>query len=204
MNIFVLDHIPLTCEMIVMLLRRIHTQAHVFTAHTFKQLNALIDKHEDADFIILEPQSIGCLGSLSVAHIAERLPRTKIIVLTDTDLNEIATSYLQNGAQHVISKKDKVNKIIKTLQEILSPQPKNLDVSLGKDRILKISKRHRQLINLLGQGCNNSQIAERLNISEHTVKVHFYRLYKILGVNSRLQALNFAKTNGWIVDNIGV
>lgn len=204
MNIFVLDEIPLMSEIVVMLLRRIHAQAHVYTAHTFKQLNALIDKHEDVDVIILEPQSIGCLGSLSIAHIAERLPHTKIIVLTNTDLNEIATRYLQNGAHHVISKRDKVNKITKTLQEILFAQPRNSKASSANVGILKISKRHRQLINLLEQGCSNNQIAERLKITEHTVKVHFYRLYKILGVNSRLQALNFAKTNGWIVDNIDV
>lgn len=107
---------------------------------------------------------------------------------------------MQNGAHHVISKKDKINKITTTLQEILHPQSLNVNSSLIKVDILKISKRHRQLINMLGQGYSNSQIAERLDISEHTVKVHFYRLYKILGVSSRLQALNFAKSNGWLVD----
>ena len=200
MHIFVLDHHPLMSEMLVMLLHRIHAQAHVVTAHTFKQLNALIDKYEEADVVIMEPQSIGCLGPLSVAHIAERLPHSKIIVITDANLDETNNRYLQNGAHHVISKKDKINKITTTLQEILHPQSLNVNSSLIKVDILKISKRHRQLINMLGQGYSNSQIAERLDISEHTVKVHFYRLYKILGVSSRLQALNLAKSNGSLLD----
>lgn len=203
MNIFVLDHHPLMSEMVIMLLRRIHTQAHFVATHTFKQLNTLIDKYEEVDVVILEPQSTGCLGSLSVAHIAERLPQTKIIILTDIDLNEMTSHYLQNGAHHVISKKDSVNKIATILQKIFNSNSFDSNSSPAKVGILKISKRHRQLINMLGQGYNNNQIAERLGISEHTVKVHFYRLYKILGVNSRLQALNFAKINGWIVESVG-
>ena len=41
-------------------------------------------------------------------------------------------------------------------------------------------------------------IADKLSISEHTVKVHFWRLFRRLGVNSRTQALHFARTNGWV------
>ena len=41
-------------------------------------------------------------------------------------------------------------------------------------------------------------IADKLAISEHTVKVHFWRLFRRLGVNSRTQALYFARTNGWL------
>lgn len=203
MLIFVLEQYPLTSEMLVMLIHRAHAQARVETAHTFKQLNGLIDKYEKPYAVIMEPQAIGCLGTLSIAHIAEHLPSTKIIIITDTDRNETTDRYLQSGAQHIISKKNKVNIIAATLQEILTPPSLSLDTSLAKVEILKISKRHRQLINMLGQGYTNSQMAQRLDISEHTVKVHFFRLYKILGVNNRLQALNFAKTNGWLVDNTG-
>jgi len=44
----------------------------------------------------------------------------------------------------------------------------------------------------------NKDIADKLTISEHTVKVHFWRLFRRLGVNSRTQALHFARTNGWL------
>ena len=62
----------------------------------------------------------------------------------------------------------------------------------------KLSKRQKQLILMLDQGLSNRDIAEKLNISEHTVKVHFWRLFRRLGVNSRTQALHFARTNGWL------
>jgi DNA-binding CsgD family transcriptional regulator len=54
---------------------------------------------------------------------------------------------------------------------------------------LKLSKRQNQLIDCLARGCNNLSISKELNISEHTVKVHMWRLFKKLEVNSRTHAL---------------
>ena len=60
----------------------------------------------------------------------------------------------------------------------------------------KLSKRQKQWILMLDQGLFNREIAGKLDISEHTVKVHLWRMYQRLGVNSRTQALHFARTHG--------
>ena len=60
----------------------------------------------------------------------------------------------------------------------------------------KLSKRQKQLIVMLDEGLSNRDIAERLGISEHTVKVHLWRLFRRLGVKSRTQTLHFARMNG--------
>lgn len=200
-TILILDSQPLMSEMITMLIHRIHAQTRIVTASTFKRLSALIDIYDDVNFIIMEPQSIGCLGHISIAHIAKRLPDTQLIIITDSDLDDNNNHYLQNGAHYFIAKKDSVKNITANLQKILNCQLLNSETSLTEVGIRKITKRHRQLINLLGQGYTNRQIAEQLDIREHTVKVHFHRLYKALGVNNRLQALHFAKVNGWLIDN---
>lgn len=70
--------------------------------------------------------------------------------------------------------------------------------------ILKISKRHRQLINFLDQGLSNQEISHKLGLSENTIKVHFHRLFKILNVNNRLQLLNFARSNGWCINTTSI
>lgn len=200
MDIFVLDHHPLMCEMMTMLIHRIDPQAHVAVAHTFRQLNSLIDKCEEVDAVIMEPQSIGHIGATSVALAAQRLTKAQIIVITDAELHLIEKPYLQNGAHHIISKKDNVDRILARLHEILQPPADEEQSASEPGRILKISKRHRQLMHLLALGCTNQQMAERLKLSEQTIKVHLYRLYKKLGVKSRLQALYFARTNGWLLD----
>lgn len=201
MKILILDHHPLVCEMITMIIHRIQPKAKVVVTHTLRQLDGCIDKHKDANFVIIEPQSTGCIGPMSVAHIAQRLPHVPVIVLTDSELDPSDNIYLEQGAHLFVSKQAKVKELTDTLRGTLTPKTAQDDASPRQVVVLKISKRHRQLINMLAQGHSNQQIALQLDISEHTVKVHFSRLYKILGVNSRLQALNFAKTNGWIIDS---
>lgn len=58
---------------------------------------------------------------------------------------------------------------------------------------VKLTRRMKQLLIFLQSGMTNQDIAQKVGISEHTVKVHFCRLFKRLGVNNRLQALHKAQ-----------
>lgn len=58
---------------------------------------------------------------------------------------------------------------------------------------IKLSPKERQLLALLTQGCSNDAIASRLAISPHTVKTHFYNLYRKLQVRNRVQAATWAQ-----------
>jgi DNA-binding NarL/FixJ family response regulator len=62
----------------------------------------------------------------------------------------------------------------------------------------KLSKRQKQLLILLDQGMSNRDIAEKIGISEHTVKVHLWRLFRRLDVKSRTQATHWARGQGLI------
>ncbi len=59
----------------------------------------------------------------------------------------------------------------------------------------KLSKRQKQLIPLLNKGLTNREIADTLNLSEHTVKVHLWRFFKKFKVNSRTQLLYVLRRN---------
>jgi DNA-binding NarL/FixJ family response regulator len=61
-----------------------------------------------------------------------------------------------------------------------------------------ITPRERTLINLLGKGLSNKEIANTLGIAEVTVKFHFAKLYDKFNVQSRLQLLTFAFNRGLI------
>ena len=55
-----------------------------------------------------------------------------------------------------------------------------------------LSFREKEIMQLLSEGAGNKEIAERLNISIHTVKTHLYNTYKKIGVPNRLQAMLWA------------
>jgi pimeloyl-ACP methyl ester carboxylesterase/DNA-binding CsgD family transcriptional regulator len=60
-----------------------------------------------------------------------------------------------------------------------------------------LSARERQVLTLMGDGLSNTDIAERLHISEKTVRNHASNLFDKLGVWSRAQAIVFARDHGF-------
>lgn len=64
---------------------------------------------------------------------------------------------------------------------------------MAPDNTVKLSLKERQLLALLTQGCSNDAIANHLAISPHTVKTHFYNLYRKLQVHNRVQAATWAQ-----------
>ncbi len=56
-----------------------------------------------------------------------------------------------------------------------------------------LTRREKQILRLTATGATNVEIAERLNVSMHTVKTHIYNLFKKIGAGNRIQAVNWAK-----------
>jgi ATP/maltotriose-dependent transcriptional regulator MalT len=54
---------------------------------------------------------------------------------------------------------------------------------------LGLSKRETEVMELIAIGCSNGEIAQRLFLSEKTVKNHVNRIYAKLGVDSRVTAI---------------
>ena len=67
----------------------------------------------------------------------------------------------------------------------------------GDDAFARLSPRERETLSLLTGGLSNSEIAERLGISEKTVRNHLSHLFDKLGVWSRAQAIVFARDRGF-------
>ena len=59
-----------------------------------------------------------------------------------------------------------------------------------------LTAREREVVRLVGQGMRNKEIAERLSISEGTVKIHLHNVYDKLGVDGRLELLLTAQQKG--------
>jgi DNA-binding NarL/FixJ family response regulator len=62
----------------------------------------------------------------------------------------------------------------------------------------RLTKRQRQLLTMLDTGKSNIEMSRELGLSLHTVKVHLWRFYSRIGVNTRIEALRFAHANGWL------
>jgi DNA-binding NarL/FixJ family response regulator len=63
---------------------------------------------------------------------------------------------------------------------------------------LRLTRRERQIVALLMEGCSNNAIASRLGVSAQTVKNQLSTLYQKAGVGSRLELVLFAQRNGLV------
>ena len=103
---------------------------------------------------------------------------------------------IEAGADLYIEKSTSANEISAAIQGLFAATDGNPDEEVVVAGDTKLSKRQKQLIIMLDRGLSNRDIAAELDISEHTVKVHLWRLFRRLNVKSRTQTLHFARTHG--------
>jgi len=68
----------------------------------------------------------------------------------------------------------------------------------GRDAAEALTPREIEIVRMVAQGLRNRAIAERLSISEGTVKVHLHNVYEKLGVDGRLELVLSAQHKGLI------
>jgi DNA-binding NarL/FixJ family response regulator len=192
MRIFVIDDHPLMREAIAMLVRRLSPSSTVTELDRMAVIGPTIKAQGVPDLFCLDLKLPDTHGVSGIRELKQMYPDVPIIILSAAPARDYEDLAIEAGAVLYIEKSAGATEIGNELRGFLSdisdedtPQP-----------IEKLSKRQKQLLVLLDKGLSNRDIAESLEISEHTVKVHLWRLFRRLNVKSRSQASHLARTNG--------
>jgi DNA-binding NarL/FixJ family response regulator len=88
--------------------------------------------------------------------------------------------------------------VLEALTTSPSPPPKGRDVVRSQELVLlqSLTRRERAVLVLLGQGLESDDIADRLSISEHTVRTHLQNVHRKLNVHSRLEIVRLVARHG--------
>jgi DNA-binding NarL/FixJ family response regulator len=192
MRIFVVDDHPLMREAVVMLIRRISPTASVTELDRLAAVGPAVVQHGMPDFICLDlklPDSHGVSGVRELRQLFAEVP---IVVLSAAPADDYRDLSLEAGADVYIEKSSgatEITKVLKTFMDDSADPESSAETE-------KLSKRQKQLLVMLDKGMSNRDIAAELQISEHTVKVHLWRLFRRLNVKSRSQASHLARTHG--------
>lgn len=85
--------------------------------------------------------------------------------------------------------------VASAFSELLSAMPKPLtesDIHIDSDELQLLTNREKSVIKLIASGAKNEDIADRLNISNHTVKTHIYSAFKKTKSRNRVELANWA------------
>jgi DNA-binding NarL/FixJ family response regulator len=199
MTVYVIDDHPLMRDALTMLVHRVKPGLKIIPIHKLNVVESTVEKNGAAELFCLDLQLPDTLGMSGVQVLKAKFPDVPLAVVTSSSASEYEQRCLDAGADAFIEKSNSPTQIIAALRTLLvSTEDAEMEDAATPAGPTKLSKRQKQLILMLDQGLSNRDIAEKLEISEHTVKVHFWRLFRRLGVNSRTQALHFARTNGWL------
>jgi DNA-binding NarL/FixJ family response regulator len=199
MTVYVIDDHPLMRDALTMLLHRVKPGLKIIPIHKLNVVESTVEKNGPPELFCLDLQLPDTLGMSGVQVLKAKFPDIPLVVVTSSSASEYEARCLEAGADAFIEKSNSPALIIAALRSLLvSEEQAAIEDAATPAGPTKLSKRQKQLILMLDQGLSNRDIAEKLDISEHTVKVHFWRLFRRLGVNSRTQALHFARTNGWL------
>lgn len=193
MLIFVVDDHPLMREAVVMLFKRLKGDSTVIEMDRIGVMAAQTLKHGEPDLICLDLKLPDTHGVSGVREVRAAHPNTPMVVLSASPASDYEDLALEAGADLYLEKSAGASNLTQSLRALVSPDSEISEVTPGNE---KLSKRQKQLLKLLDDGLSNRDIAEQLGISEHTVKVHLWRLFRRLEVKSRTQATYWARSHG--------
>ena len=193
MNLFVIDDHPLMREAVVMLMRRLRPGANVVELERMGGLDAAVRQHGTPDLICLDLKLPDTTGTSGVHEIKNLFPNTPLAVLSASPASDCEELCIDAGADIYIEKSSGAGEIGNALRALLAADGQFEELAPTDN---KLSKRQKQLIVMLDRGLSNREIADELGISEHTVKVHLWRLFRRLGVKSRTQTIHYARVHG--------
>ncbi|MGF1763656.1 response regulator [Aliivibrio kagoshimensis] len=156
---------------------------------------ALIQQ-EEPDLILLDLNMKGMSGLDTLNALRELDITSTIIILTVSDSRQDVKTLIEAGADGYLLKDTDPDDLITLLKDamqgsaVFSKQLKEyLHQTTEMDELLaSLTKRETEILQEVSKGFRNKQIADRLFISEATVKVHMKSLLKKLKVQSRVAA----------------
>ena len=165
----------------------------------FKAL-ALV-KQQPFDVAVTDLQMPGLSGLQLLSLFKELDPSLEVIFLTGQGTMEDAIQALREGRafdflQKPLRDLHQLNQTItKAIGRRQSARAQQAPVP-PPDHIEILSPREHDIVSLLAEGLDNRDIADRLVLSEKTVKNHLTRIYEKLKVSNRTQAVLFCKQYG--------
>ena len=151
--------------------------------------------------IVLDWEIPDVQGARAIAALRERFPTTAIVVFSAYGGAERVRGAVDAGARAYILKGSPAEELLNAIRTTVAGGMvfgRGIEAPLVRGNGDAPTARETEVLQLLAQGHSNAQIAERLRISERTVKFHITSLFARLGAKRRTEAVAIARERGLI------
>jgi len=173
----------------------------------------------DPDILLLDLKMPGLDGLATLQRLQQSKNKTRVIVLTASDDKNEFVQAMKLGTSGIVLKQTATELLIKSIRKVHageiwldshttaavirqfvandeSPMPPPMQTSAPRERERSpLSQREREIVALVAQGFKNKEMAEKMFISEQTVKNHLHNIFDKLGVSDRLELALYAIHN---------
>ena len=170
--------------------------------HSFEDADLFLDaitndKNEPALFII-DFYVPGCNVPDLIRGLLEENSARRILVVSSSINVSDRNLALESGASGFVKKDTEPQSLLKTVSALLEGEVPEEDTSQNNSLADKFGLTPRQLeiLVLVSKGLSNKEIARALTISPETVKTHLKDIFLRFGVSNKLEAVDFARSNG--------
>jgi DNA-binding NarL/FixJ family response regulator len=172
----------------------------------------------EPDILLLDLKMPGLDGLGTLQRLQAVKNKTRVIVLTASDDKNEFVQAMRLGTSGIVLKQTATELLIKSIRKVHSGEiwldshttaavirqfvaadeapPPLAPASPGRERERSpLSQREREIVALVAQGFKNKEMAEKMFISEQTVKNHLHNIFDKLGVSDRLELALYAIHN---------
>ncbi len=210
LRVLVIDDHPMFREAIADLAQHVKSDAEVWQATSGEDGLRLARENGEPDLVLLDLALPGMDGVATAAAFSAACPTVPVVVVTGEESDARCAAALRAGAVGVVPKTLPAREIIRALEDILAggsyvPErlrtylapgqpPESVEREPGDD----LTARQIEVLALMARGWSNKQIAQKLDLTDKTVKSHLTRIFKVLGAVNRTQAVLAAQKRGLV------
>jgi two-component system, NarL family, nitrate/nitrite response regulator NarL len=181
----------------------------VAEARDGKEVLEVLDEYQP-DILLLDLKMPGLDGLTALQKLQNARTKTKVIVLTASEDKNQFVQAMKFGTSGIVLKQTATDLLIKSIRKVHAGEiwldshttaavmrqfssPMDSTPLGPRDRERSpLSQREREIVVLVAQGFKNKEMAEKMFISEQTVKNHLHNIFDKLGVSDRLELALYA------------
>ncbi len=161
----------------------------------------LVEEHHP-DVVLMDLSMPGMDGVEATRRISSTYPSTAVVVLSSFSERRTVLEAIDAGAAGYLLKDGGMDDILRAVRAAaqgespLAPRAAQAILSARPARQMpELSVREREVVDYVVEGLRNREIAERMGITEKTVKTHLTHVYQRLAVDTRAEMIAAVKAS---------